>query len=69
MNRISYKGVPVWTNTRGELFFFDNADPLCIGTAEGGFYPDWKERVQPRLDVFRAGLTKRLRKPEPAGKK
>jgi hypothetical protein len=70
MNRIAYKGVPTWTNSRGELFLFESltqpTDPICIGTVADGFYLDLKERLQNRLDNMRDKLTKRLRKPDAA---
>jgi hypothetical protein len=70
MNRVAYKGVPTWTNSRGELFLFESVtmptEPICIGTVAEGLYPDWKDRVQNRLEDLRSGLTKRLRKPEGA---
>jgi hypothetical protein len=67
MNRISYKGVPMWTNAAGELYFFEvgsTAAAVKLGTVEGGLASDWKEQMAEYLTSFRAALPKRLRKPE-----
>jgi hypothetical protein len=67
MNRISYKGVPMWCNEEGELYFFDHLNPAersKIGTMKDGLFPDWKEQLSAMLTSFRDTLPKRLRKPE-----
>ncbi len=69
MDRITYNGVPMWLDARGQLFMFEHIagkEPLQLGTMDHGLFPDWKERVAERLGQFRGGIVKRLRKPDTA---
>lgn len=63
------RGIPYYVQN-GILYAFElsrdelgkpSRDSIAIGTYDGGsdtftYAPDWRERVQPRLDAYRANL-------------
>jgi hypothetical protein len=55
------EGIPVWKNAADELFFYDTAAPVKIGTLSEGFAEGWQAALQDALEAYRAAAGPRLR--------
>jgi hypothetical protein len=65
--RILMNGVPVWKDAAGSLFYYEtSAQPTAdtriqIGTEANGLSPDWKARLEQKLQVYRETSQTRAR--------
>jgi hypothetical protein len=67
MQRVLYKGVPVWRDSEKNLYAYEagvtpGSTSLKIGTESDGLSEDWKVAYEPRLQAFRQSLEVRNRK-------
>jgi hypothetical protein len=67
MQRVLYKGVPVWRDSEKNLYAYEpgvtpGPTSLKIGTESDGLSEGWKVAYEPRLQAFRQSLEVRSRK-------
>ena len=65
--RILLKGVPVWKDAEGRLYYYENSTPpthdnkVLIGTEAAGLNSDWQIVLQSYLHTYREGAASRAR--------
>lgn len=59
LQRILFKGVPVWKSPEGNLYYYETSTQppmnqrILIGTEADGIYPNLKETLEPHLKTYR----------------
>lgn len=67
LQRILFKGVPVWKSPEGSLYYYESSTQppmnqrILIGTEASGIYPNLKETLEPQLKAYRDGQEVRQR--------
>ena len=65
--RILLNGVPVWKDATGSLFYYESSTQptadtrIQIGTEATGLSPDWKTRLEQKLQAYRQTSQTRAR--------
>jgi hypothetical protein len=62
MQRVLYRGVPVWVNEAQEMYMYTGNEPPTVKIGDTrGFLENWKDIYKTQLDSFRSTLEPRSR--------